>query len=185
MVLERIDHAPPVTHYVSRVIDLPPVAAQDALDACQAAGSATEASAGRWTVRTERSRVVFEGTAHPGLRGRNSDLCPLRRWFGVLRSARGRPAFRIEIELAPWSSTSCELGIRPAGRWRRPGNLRQGAYFSLAGDVLESLGETLERTAWEGIVRSLSDHQESRVVADETQITLSRDRPASPPNPGM
>ena len=59
-----------------------------------------------------------------------------RRLRGRLRTPHRR-AVRVELELNPWSTSTCELGLRPATRLR---GARGEAYFATANASLERLG---------------------------------------------
>jgi hypothetical protein len=94
-----------MTHYVSRVLDLPPLTAAAAFDAVAADG------------------VVRAGSAWLELTGpvsaeRTHRLSPHRRAPARLRHPRQRRGAVTEVEVGVWSSAAVELGLRPVRRIR-------------------------------------------------------------------
>ena len=136
--------------YVGRVARVPPIAAQQAVAEYRSSIRDTQGQrpAPGWAVRASRAQLTLNG---PGELSRRDRLDPICRWTGKLGPRRGRTAFRVEVDLSPWSTAACELAMRPIGRRlaRTPRVL--DAYFWLAGDALDHLCDILERLAWEAV----------------------------------
>jgi len=123
-----MDQPEPTTWYVSRRVALPLGHAAAALDdlvdqRCRGAdpSSSIDLTA---TLRAEPTWSL-PGTARL-LRGR-------------LRLPRSRRAVRVELELAPWSASRSELGLRPA----RPPAGRADQYWETAAATLDQLADDL------------------------------------------
>lgn len=135
--------------HVGRVLRVPPIAVQQAVAGYRSSlGDPQGRRAYSWTVGASRSQLTLEG---PGEVGRRDRLDPICRWTGHLGPRRGRPPFRVEVDLSPWSTTACELAMRPIGRRVARSPRMSDAYFRLAGDALDRLCEVLERLAWDGV----------------------------------
>jgi len=108
--------------YVSRRVDLPLADAAAALD--ELVGQ--RRPAGRDPAQLTRA-LLAHGSA-PGFGS-------ARTLHGRLRLPRGGVAVRVELELAAWSATRSELGLRP----RRPPAARATRYWATAAGTLEDL----------------------------------------------
>ena len=70
-------------------------------------------------------------------RGPGTATTPFRSVRGRLKK-HGRRAWPIEVELLPWSSTTCEVGLRFVGR-NVPSGRRVGDYHELATAAVRTL----------------------------------------------
>jgi hypothetical protein len=138
------DHAGPSdipSLYVARPLDLPPLIAQAAFDAQRHRLPRTDPFAG-WAIETDSSELRISGS---GVVTRYGPACALRRSDGQLRSVRKHRPIAVEVEVAPWSDSRCQIGIRPRGGQlpRTDGRARR-RYFALAVDAAQALAHTLE-----------------------------------------
>ena len=128
--------------YLQRIIPVPASAAGDALDdVLFERHFPGKSGARRWTADVGRGRISL---VLPGTRmvpKQSTSASPVRSFYGSVRPSPRLRRIRIELEVVPWSSTACTIGIRALGRRsrRRPGYERTG---SLA---LERLREEIER----------------------------------------
>jgi len=120
--------------YLAARVPLPATWAARALDDMRF-GAAHPA--GAWHVPLGASRLIVTSYAQP--------ICPpgvlawpVRQLTGVLQT---QPLYRlrVEVELVPWSATSCELGIRPLGKWP-PRLMPTMRYYELAEAALVEFG---------------------------------------------
>ena len=134
--------------YISSILDLPPLAAQSAVDALRLSfgGTSTATQGGLWSVRTTSGHLILRG---PVCVAPSEALTAFRRWQGVLRLRRLGLPVAVEVELGPWSATRCEIGLRPSGRLV-PGfeSRRQRLYLIAGTEALALLASDLERRAW-------------------------------------
>lgn len=150
--------------HISRVLLLPPLAAQSAVgDHDDAPGNGEPWLPSRpWVLLTDSARLSLVGS---GRLVRHTDLCPYRRWFGSLGRRDRQRSVPVEVELTPWSTTTCELGLRPSGRGARLADSRwRRRWFSLGLEVVEALATTMEQTSWQGIVRALEAPDRTRIT---------------------
>jgi|GEM_PF-3640707 len=141
-----MEEFPTLSWYVARRLDVPLALAASALDRIagdelRVGGPWGELTATAVPVDLIRSRAA----RHRRLRGRLR--IPLRR------------AVRVDLELTPWSSSACELGLRPDSS---PHGARADAYFATAGIALEQLRLDL--------VTVLARHRLEREVGTDTEL---------------
>jgi hypothetical protein len=134
--MEGVNDTPPIaTSYVSHVVAVSPVLAQQVFDACRADRRYRSSVPTRWLVPAGvRDVLVVAGDDAIGLE------LVLRRCPGVLRAGLRR--WKVELELAPWSSSASELGIRFVSRWP----ITERAHEA-ASEVLDVLAAELELRA--------------------------------------
>lgn len=107
---------PTTSWYVARRLDIPPRLAGVALDRLSGDEIRVEGTWGTVALSPVPVGMIRAHTArHRQFRGRL--WVPWRR------------AVRVELELTPWSSSECELGLRPDAA---PGGARADGYFVAA-----------------------------------------------------
>ncbi|MEX0663409.1 MAG: hypothetical protein WD598_01410 [Acidimicrobiia bacterium] len=74
-------------------------------------------------------------------RGPGAAAAPFRQVRGRVK-ATGRRAWPVELELLPWSSTTCELGLRFSGR-RLPSGRRLDRYHEHAAAAVSAVRSAL------------------------------------------
>ena len=158
------------TPYVGVRVLVPPLAAQAALDTYR--GKSTKAFVGGvcWAVTCGPVTLALEGS---GVIRRYRASDALRRWVGRIRSERWWISIPVELELSPWSSRCCEIGIRPrSSRFRSLYGASRRHYLELANRLAEHLGAELDRLAFEAVSLAVE-------ATDHPAIEwLSEDRPA-------
>jgi hypothetical protein len=130
------------TLYIAHPLDLPPMTALAAFDGHREAarlGGTHEA----WVVATPSAELCSIGS---GVVERTRPSSALRRTQGRLRQRGALVSLAVELEVAPWSTTRCEIGIRPCGR-KVPltDSRRRRRYLALAVEAAEGLAHALER----------------------------------------
>jgi hypothetical protein len=127
-----MDPFPGIT-YASRLVDVPPGAAEIGFDLACRGGMAV-------TVASGRLEITDVLPVHPPRRG----YYPSRRLRGFLRPAGWlQAAVSVDLELLPWSSRWTELGLVPLVR-RWPLTVSTPRYFRAAHDVLDQLVRAIE-----------------------------------------
>jgi hypothetical protein len=143
--------------YVSAMVELPPLTASAAFDATRVAPFPNRDSgpgSGCWVVVASGGTLEVQAESQPP---RTTRLCAYRRAFGRMTTAGGWWSVPIEVELSPWSSHRCSVGIRPSGP--RPGmqpSRLQDRYFEAAVTTASELAGQLERHVARWIDRSLA-----------------------------
>jgi len=141
-----MDQLPTLSWYVARRLDVPPALAGFALDRISGDGLRVGGAWGGLTATAAPVGLIRSRSAR------------VRRLRGRLRVPRRR-AVRVELELTPWSSSACELGLRPASP---PRGARGDAYFVAAGIALERLRLDL--------VAALAVHRHESDVEPDTEL---------------
>jgi hypothetical protein len=129
-----------VTHlYVARPLDLPPLTARAVFDDHRRRGT---------VIQMTSAELRLQGGRRPRLAQPSACLC--RRG--------GLAAIPVEVEVAPWSSLSSELGIRPRMRFvPMASGWRQQRYLALAIQAAEGLVRVLEDEVREWAAGQLPD----------------------------
>lgn len=139
MLTDTVAAITDVPTYVSALLDLP---ARDAPEVCE-----------QWWSRARRRsqgalfQVVEFGSASLELdpitwrRGPGAGTAPFRQVRGRLKPM-GRRAWPVELELLPWSTTTCEVGLRFTGR-RLPSPRRVDRYHEHARGAVRAVGSAL------------------------------------------
>jgi ParB-like chromosome segregation protein Spo0J len=134
-----VNDTSPTTSYVSRVVVLPPGVARQVFDACREDRQQRSPVASLWTVPAGPiHRLELDGAGLTVVPDRTRSWA-MRSCPGMLRSARVRGGYHVELELNPWSGARTELGLRFVG-WRRP----QSRHIAAAGAVVDALASELE-----------------------------------------
>ena len=137
---ERLASEPEFPH-LSRVLDLPPLVAQAALDAVRC-DHTRPAQTQRWDVSVSSGclKLVGQGWVSPPPR-----VCywPYREIPGTIHIAAQPVPLPVRLELVPWSRTHTALGL---GVRRIPVFAGNTGYLDAAFQALELL--TNELTAW-------------------------------------
>jgi hypothetical protein len=150
-----IDEHPIVrTLYVACPLDLPPLTAQAAFDAHRQDA---------WLDRTGKTWVLETPATELRLVGNGPEEQPGPAW--ALRQAPGRLRRRgalvsvaVQVEVAPWSDRTCEIGIRPGCRAvPMTDGRRQRQYFALAVEAAEGLADALEGRVEDWMVTQLAE----------------------------
>jgi hypothetical protein len=151
----EIDEQPAVpTLYVAQPLDLPLLTAVAAFDAHREA--ARLGGVGKTSVvETPATELFLFGT---GAVERSGPSSALRRAPGRLRHRRRLVSVAIEVEVAPWSDTRSQIGIRPRGHAvPLTHGKRQRCYFAHAVAAAEGLAQALERRVEDWMVTQLLD----------------------------
>lgn len=156
--------------YVGVQMLVPPLAAQAAFDAYRRNSTTAAVGGDWWPVTSGSATLTLEGS---GVIRRDRPSDALRRWIGSIRAERWWISIPVEVELSPWSSRSCEIGIRPRSSRLCPlygaGRRR---YLDLASRFAEHLAAELDRLAFEAVKVAVE-------ATDHPAIAwLSEDRPA-------
>jgi len=110
-----------------------------------------------WTqhevIETEHGQLVMDPLTW-NRSGGPSAMYPYRRVGGAVRVRAGR-ALPVELELAPWSASHSELGLRFTGR-RVPRSAAVRRYHAFVEELLDGLGTELVD------LRSLFDEEAQR-----------------------
>lgn len=115
--------SPTTSWYVARRLDTPPQLAGVALDRLTATDLRLAGAWGEVALRAVPVGMIRTRTARH------------RLFRGRLRIPRHRTV-RVELELTPWSTSTCELGLRPDAPLR---GARGDAYFVAAAGALRHL----------------------------------------------
>jgi hypothetical protein len=137
--------------YVARPLHLPPLTAQAVFDMHQ--NESVADIKGSWEIEMARTELRLTGTGEVLRRGATS---PLRQVSGRLYPRDGFLGIPVELEVASWSDSRCEIGIRPRrtvvslsdGRYQR-------RYLALAIDAAEGFAHVLEDWAIDRMVAQL------------------------------
>jgi hypothetical protein len=121
-----------VITYTSRIVTVPPGAAEIGFDLACRAGTVVTTAAGR----LELTEVMVDAP--------RTGYYPSRRLRGILRPATwSGAAVPVDLELLPWSSRWSELGLMPLShRW--PRLVSPARYFRTAHQVLGALVRAVE-----------------------------------------
>jgi hypothetical protein len=160
------------TLYVGQPLNLPPLTAQAAFDTLHES-SAVATAADRWIFETDAGELRLQGS---GITDNPGAMWALRRAPGHLhrRGALSRRA--IELELTPWSTRRCEIGIRHCGCLApMTEGRRQRRYVALAAEIAEGLALRLE-----GLVDSWISEQ---LIAPTTAGRVTTFATGSRPDP--
>jgi hypothetical protein len=162
---------PPVASlHIGRVLYLPPLAALGAADGhCARLIRAHDAKHACWAVGSTGWSLSVLGD---GSVCRNSPYDAYRRWFGRLRSRRLELPTGVELELSPWSSTRCEIGLRPASKLIGvlPG-LGQRRWFNIGVEVVELLRDEWERICFDSILDALGRTEDTSRSAGPLSVS--------------
>ena len=149
--------------YISRLLPLPPRAAQAALDAYRVERSHRDGPdpPDQWSIPTRAGRLVLAGA---GYLFRDGALRPYRRWYGKLEHHGSSRAVGVEMELSPWSGSCCELGIRPRTRSGMiSGPRARRLYFSVGSEVVDRMCEVAEDAARRPLLAEIGAGQDRAV----------------------
>jgi hypothetical protein len=126
--------------YVARPLHLPPLTAQAVFDMHQ--NESVADTKGSWEIEMARTELRLTSTGEVLRRGATS---PLRQVSGRLYPRDGFLGIPVELEVASWSDSRCEIGIRPRGRMVSLSDGRyQRRYLALAVDAAEGFAHVLE-----------------------------------------
>jgi hypothetical protein len=144
----HLDHAP-ASLYIGRLLCLPPVVTQFAADSHNASLVRRDARKARRAVRSARSTLWVSGNGRvPEKQGSNA----YRRWYGRLSLHGMGLRVAVELELLAWSTSRCEIGLRPASTRSTAVRMLQRRWFDYGAEMVEFVCDEWERFAFDSLV---------------------------------